>query len=111
VEMLREHCRLAREFAEWVERSEDFEMLAPVPFALVCFRAAPAGVTNIDGLNEELMNRINASGKAYSSHTKLNGKCTLTLSVGSIRAEQRHLDKDRELLTQTLAEILPAYAA
>ncbi len=110
VEMLREHCRLAREFAEWVEGSEDFEMLAPVPFALVCFRAAPAGVTNIDALNEELMNRINASGKAYISHTKLNGKFALRLSVGSIRVEQRHLDKDRELLTQTLAEILPAYA-
>ena len=41
---LREHCRLARLFASWVEEVDDFELLAPVPFALVCFRACPAGV-------------------------------------------------------------------
>jgi aromatic-L-amino-acid decarboxylase len=109
IEMLREHCRLAREFADWVEGSDDFEMLAPVPFALVCFRAAPKGVGDLDALNEDLMNRINASGEAYISHTKLDGKFTLRLSVGSIRVEQRHLEKDRRLLTETLAEIMPAY--
>ncbi|HMS43198.1 MAG TPA: aminotransferase class I/II-fold pyridoxal phosphate-dependent enzyme, partial [Pyrinomonadaceae bacterium] len=86
---LHEHCRLARLFANWVDDSPDFEMLAPVPFALVCFRACPKNVEDLDALNEKIMNEINASGKAYLSHTKLNGKFTLRLSVGSIRVEER----------------------
>lgn len=99
IERIREHCRLARLFASWVEESENFEMLAPVPFALVCFRACPAGVDDLDALNERIMNDINASGEAYLSHTKLDGKFTLRLSVGSIRVEDRHLAKVWDLLT------------
>jgi aromatic-L-amino-acid decarboxylase len=100
IERIREHCRLARLFASWVEESENFEMLAPVPFALVCFRACPPGVDNLDALNEKIMNDINASGEAYLSHTKLDGKFTLRLSVGSIRVEEKHLVKVWELLTR-----------
>lgn len=99
---LREHCRLARLFANWVDDSEDFEMLAPVPFALVCFRACPKNVEDLDALNEKIMNSINASGEAYLSHTKLNGKYTLRLSVGSIRVEERHLRKVWDLLNSKI---------
>lgn len=95
---LREHCRLARMFASWVESSEMFELLAPVPFALVCFRACPSGINDLNELNERIMNEINSSGEAYLSHTKLNGKFALRLSVGSIRVEERHLQKVWELL-------------
>jgi len=101
---IREHCRLARLFASRVEESPDFELMAPVPFALVCFRACPAGVDDLDALNERLMNDINASGEAYLSHTKLNGKFTLRLSVGSIRVEERHLTKVWDSLNRHLAE-------
>lgn len=99
---IREHIRLARLFASWVEESADFELLAPVPFALVCFRAAPSGVDDLDSLNERIMNEINASGEAYLSHTKLNGKFTLRLSVGSIRVEERHIRKVWNLLNERL---------
>lgn len=102
IDRIREHCRLARLFASWVEESSNFEMLAPVPFALVCFRACPAGVEDLDALNERIMNDINASGEAYLSHTKLDGKFTLRLSVGSIRVEEKHLAKVWELLTSAL---------
>lgn len=95
---LREHCRLARLFASWVEGSPDFELLAPVPFALVCFRACPADIDDLDALNEQIMNDINTSGEAYVSHTRLNGKFTLRLSVGSIRVEEKHLEKVWRLL-------------
>jgi aromatic-L-amino-acid decarboxylase len=77
--------------------------MAPVPFALVCFRACPAGVSDLDALNERMMNEINASGHAYLSHTKLNGKFTLRLSVGSIRVEERHLNKVWNLLKVSAA--------
>ncbi|HUR99706.1 MAG TPA: pyridoxal-dependent decarboxylase [Pyrinomonadaceae bacterium] len=99
---IREHCRLARLFASWVEESANFEMLAPVPFALVCFRARPARVDDPDALNEKIMNDINASGEAYLSHTKLDGKFTLRLSVGSIRVEEKHLVKVWELLVKSI---------
>ena len=99
---IREHCRLARLFASWVEESESFDMLAPVPFALVCFRANPEDVEDLDALNEKMMNDINASGEAYLSHTRLDGKFTLRLSVGSIRVEEKHLTKVWDLLNQRI---------
>lgn len=97
---IKEHCRLAELFASWIESSPDFEMLAPVPFSLVCFRACPAGVDGLDGLNERIMNEINASGEAYLSHTKLNGKFTLRLSIGSVRVEERHIKKVWDFLNE-----------
>jgi aromatic-L-amino-acid/L-tryptophan decarboxylase len=103
---IREHCRLAELFASWIEESPDFESMAPVPFALVCFRACPTAATDLDALNERIMNEINASGDAYLSHTKLNGRFTLRLSVGSIRVEERHLQKVWELLNAQLRHLL-----
>lgn len=100
---IRDHCRLAELFTSWVKESENFELMAPVPFALVCFRAAPKGAGDLDALNEQLMNAVNATGKAYLSHTKLNGEFTLRLSVGSIHVEERHLVKVWELLAEKLA--------
>ena len=99
---LREHCRLARLFASWVEEASDWELMAPVPFALVCFRACPGGSGDLNELNERIMNEINASGDAYLSHTKLNGKFTMRLSVGSIRVEERHLTKVWNILNKKL---------
>ena len=117
IERLREHCRLARLFASWVEASDKWELMAPVPFALVCFRAVGTsphdskGVTSndeLDTLNERIMNEINASGEAYLSHTKLNGKYTIRLSVGSIRVEERHLRKVWNLLNERLQGAEPS---
>ena len=95
---IREHIRLANVFKTWVEESDNFEMMAEMPFALVCFRACPKGVDNLNALNEKLMDEINTSGEAYLSHTKLNGIFTLRLSVGSIRVEEKHLRKVWSLL-------------
>ena len=87
-----------------LRRPTDFELLAPVPFALVCFRACPAGVVDLNALNERIMNDINTSGEAYLSHTKLGDKYTLRLSVGSIRVEERHITKVWDSLNRHLAE-------
>lgn len=105
---IREHCRLARLFASWIEASDDFEMMAPVTFALCCFRAKGRNADeDADTLNERLMNAVNASGEAYLSHTKLNGNLALRLSVGSIRVEARHIEKVWHLLNKHLAEARP----
>ncbi|MBL8182113.1 MAG: amino acid decarboxylase [Blastocatellia bacterium] len=101
---LREHCRLAKLFASWVEQSDDWELMAPLPFALVCFRSTRDGYSDeqLNALNERIMNDINTSGEAYLSHTKLNGKFTLRLSIGSIRVEERHIEKVWKLLNEQL---------
>lgn len=105
IERIREHCRLAKLLASWIEADKNWELLAPVPFALVCFRACPKNIENLDELNEKIMNEINQSGKAYLSHTKLNGKFTIRLSIGSLRVEERHIEKIWNLLNETLGEI------
>jgi aromatic-L-amino-acid/L-tryptophan decarboxylase len=107
---IREHCRLAKLFASWVEASPDWELLAPVPFALVCFRARPKldGESDqvrdkrLDVLNEAIMHGVNAAGEAFLSHTKLNDKLTLRLSIGNIRTTERHVKRVWELLNEEL---------
>jgi aromatic-L-amino-acid decarboxylase len=108
-----DHCRLARLFASWVEASTDWEMMAPAPFALVCFRARPADLEKsseaeekrLDALNEAIMHGVNATGKALLSHTKLNGKLTLRLSIGNIRTTERHVRQAWELLNEQLTQL------
>jgi aromatic-L-amino-acid decarboxylase len=93
VARLRRHCELARTFASWVESSTDWELMAPVPFALVCFRYAPAGMSEPerDRANEAIMHHVNAGGDAFLSHTKLDGTFTLRLSIGNIRTDEAHV--------------------
>ncbi len=105
---IREHCRLARLFASWVEESDDWELLAPVPFSLVCFRACPQieGETEaeraarLDALNENIMNGVNQTGKAYLSHTRLKDKLTLRLAIGNIHTAETHLRHIWQLLNE-----------
>jgi len=103
---IREHCRLARLFASWVEESADWELMAPVPLGLVCFRACPTGVENLDKLNETIMHRVNATGRALLSHTKLNDKLTLRLAIGNIRTNETHIQKVWELLNEQLTDVM-----
>jgi aromatic-L-amino-acid decarboxylase len=102
IDRLRGHCVLAREFAGWIRVSPDWQLLAPVPFALVCFRYAPRGMSepDRDGANEAIMHIVNGTGDVFLSHTKLDGRYALRLSIGNIRTEERHI----ELAWQRLRE-------
>src|ERR1041385_947526 len=110
---IREHCRLARLFVSWVEGSTDWELMAPAPFALVCFRARNAvdgesentRTRRLNDLNEAVMHGVNATGKAFLSHTKLNDQLTLRLSIGNIRTTERHLEQVWELLNDQLKKL------
>lgn len=101
---IREHCRLARVFASWIDESSDWELLAPVPLGLVCFRARPEGfdAAGLDALNEAIMHGVNATGRALLSHTRLNDKLTLRLSIGNIRTTEKHVRQVWELLNEQL---------
>ena len=73
---LRHHIALANKLKEWVELDPDFELMAPVPFNLVCFRFKPSGVEDeqiLEAKNKDLLERLNASGKMYLTHTRIRG--------------------------------------
>jgi aromatic-L-amino-acid decarboxylase len=108
---IREHCRLARLFAGWVTEDPDWELLAPVPFSTVCFRARPqagggaqgTNAARLDALNERLMQSVNATGEIYLSHTRLNGAFALRLAIGNIRTTEAHIRRAWEILKEHAA--------
>jgi aromatic-L-amino-acid decarboxylase len=97
---LRGHVRLARLFRGLVEADPGFEIVAPSPLSVVCFRARFPGSSpeEEDRRNAEMMDAVNASGDAYLSHTKLKGRTVLRLAVGNLRTEERHVRRAFELL-------------
>jgi aromatic-L-amino-acid decarboxylase len=98
---LREHCRLARQFAAWVDEDGNFERVAPVPFSVVCFRALFAGSSDRrERLQRLLLDRVNAAGPVFLSGTELVGRFTLRVAVGNLRTEERHLRTAWTLLTE-----------
>jgi aromatic-L-amino-acid decarboxylase len=104
-ERLRRHIAMAADFAAWVDAAPGFERLAPAPFSVVCFRARPAGVEGeaLDRLNMELMERVNASGEVFLSHTKLDGRVSLRVAIGNLATVESDLGRCRQLLEEGLA--------
>jgi aromatic-L-amino-acid decarboxylase len=99
-EMVRQHVRLAAEFANWVTADSRFELAAPAPLNLVCFRHV-AG----DTLNQRLLDRVNESGRMYLTHTRLDGKLTLRMSIGQLNTRRHHVEAAWQLLRETAAEL------
>jgi len=99
---LEAHVHLARTFASWIDDAPGWERLAPVPFSVVCFRHHPAGVDDeemLERVNAAILERVNQSGEAFLSHTKLDGRYTLRLAIGNIKTEERHVRRAWELLS------------
>jgi aromatic-L-amino-acid decarboxylase len=84
---IRQHVALAQTFADWVRDSEKFELAAPAPLNLVCFRH-----TGGDEVNRQILDRVNRSGKLFLTHTVLSGRYTLRLCVGQTNTEARHVE-------------------
>jgi aromatic-L-amino-acid decarboxylase len=84
--MVRHHVQLTNQFVDWLHADDRFEIVAPVSLNLVCFRMR-AG----DEANEKLLHKLNASGKLYLSHTKLNGKYALRLCVGQTYTDEENV--------------------
>ncbi|HEV8239211.1 MAG TPA: pyridoxal-dependent decarboxylase [Thermoanaerobaculia bacterium] len=97
--MVRNHVALAQRFASWVAADAEWELAAPVPLNLVCFRHRGG-----DAMNQRILDRVNASGEAYLTHTKLDGKLTLRLCIGQARTEARHVERAWELLRADAAD-------
>jgi aromatic-L-amino-acid decarboxylase len=85
---VRRHVELGQRFAAWVRDDPRFEIAAPAPLNLVCFRHRSG-----DAANQAIMERLNASGDVYLTHTKLGGRFTLRLAVGQWQTELRHVER------------------
>jgi aromatic-L-amino-acid/L-tryptophan decarboxylase len=99
---LAEHMRLARLFAGWVDASDRFERVAPVPFSVVCFRLRGAAT---DADHQRVLDAINATGEVFLSHTKLEGRYVLRLAIGNLNTAERHVARAWELLNSVAASI------
>jgi aromatic-L-amino-acid decarboxylase len=97
---IRQHVKLAQQFAGWVAEDPDFELAAPAPLNLVCFRHN-AG----DEFNHQLLDIINRSGKIYLTHTRLDNRFTLRLCVGQTNTKAEHVQQAWDLLRMVANQI------
>jgi aromatic-L-amino-acid decarboxylase len=102
---LREHIAMASDLAAWVDAHPTFERVAPTPLSVVCFRAAPPETEDpaaVDELNMQLMERVNATGDIYLSHTKLDTGVAIRVAIGNLGTTDDDLARCRELLEEEL---------
>jgi aromatic-L-amino-acid decarboxylase len=98
-ERVRLHVQLAQEFAAWVRKDPRFELAAPTPLNLVCFRHVGG-----EAANQQILDRLNAAGRIHLSHTRLDGKLTLRLSIGQTDTQRRHVEQAWQLIQEAAAE-------
>ncbi len=105
INRLRDHLRISLMFRDFIEESEDFELMAPVPFSVICFRFNPgrkiSDEDELEKINSDLMEKINSTGKLFLSHTKLRGKYIIRYAVGNINTNEDHIKKAWELISSS----------
>ena len=101
VDRIRHHVSLAARFASWVDRNPALERLAPQNFSVVCFRAPPAGMHDeqeLQALNIAVLEKVNASGDVFLSHTKLKGRYCIRVAVGNLGTDLQRVRRAYELV-------------
>jgi aromatic-L-amino-acid/L-tryptophan decarboxylase len=111
---IREHIRLARLFASWLDADPQFQVLAPVTMVVVCFRAVPhaapstlAGDEELNDFNRRLIEAVNRTGEAYLTYTILRGHIAMRLAVGNVLTSERHLTRVYEIIRHEAAHLGP----
>ena len=101
--VLRGHMNLAAWVQKQIEESQDFELLYPVTLNLVCFRYNPGQMDEeaLNALNETLMHQLNASGKLYLTHTKINGVFVLRMVIGNAYVTEQHVQGAWQQIAET----------
>jgi len=98
--VIRQHVRLAELFERWVRTEPGWEIVAPRHFSLVCFR-----LDGSDEANEALVERVNASGEVFLSHTKLDGRYVLRLAIGQERTTEDDVRRTWQVLRREAASL------
>lgn len=105
---LRQDIELTKYLKEKIDGDKEFEILAPVDFNVICFRFKPNETKDIDALNkinEELMNLVNSTGKAFFTHTKLNGSFVIRFVIGQTNVKKENVDNAWELIKSKVNEL------
>lgn len=100
---IRQHCALAQQFAGWVRAEPGWEVMAPVNMSVICFRHRPDASLDDGQLgahNARILDRVNASGSIFMSHTKLGGDYVLRVAIGNLRTQEAHLAEAWRLLRE-----------
>ena len=105
VERLCEQIRLANLLASWIKSDNRFELAAPISMGVVCFRFVRADKGEIDRSNSEIVERINSSGRAYLTQTKLRGRTVMRIGLGNVLTMEEHLRQAWELIRKTAADL------
>lgn len=100
--LLREHLRLAKLFASWVDAHEGFELIGDAPLATVCFRCLGPG--NLDERNRGLLARLNAGGKLFLTGTSLKGRYVLRLALGHLTTTEQDVLRAWQLIVEAAGE-------
>ena len=105
---LRRHIALAQEFAQWMRAEPHWEILAPHPLSVVCFRYAPPGLgeAQLEARNAAILEGVNATGEVFLSHTKIDGRYALRLAIGNLRTQRSDVEFAWDLL-KSKAGVLP----
>jgi len=96
--VIRSHIEMARELAGWIDADARFERVAPAPFSVVCFR-----FKGPDEANRRLLAEVNASGRAFLSHTVLGGRFVLRVAVGNLGTTMEDLEAVWRLVREKAA--------
>ncbi len=106
--VLRRHIAMADDFRRSVESNPDFEVLAPAPFGLVCFRYKPKGLADgpeLDMLNEKLLAAVNSTGRVHLTHTRLGGNFAVRMSIGQLETAREDVDAAYRLFVEKAGEL------
>jgi aromatic-L-amino-acid decarboxylase len=98
---LNEFVRLANLFADWINSDSRFELVAPVSMGVVCFRFVGGDKSKIDQINSEIVEKINASGRAYLTQTKLRDRTVMRIGLGNVLTTEEHLHRAWEMIRKT----------
>jgi len=109
---LRAHIALAQTFAAWIEATPEWEICAPHPLSVVCYRYVPAGLdaARVDARNDAIVAAVNADGRIMISATKLHGRTVLRLAIGNERTTRDDVALAWEILRETAAALAVAAA-
>ena len=105
VARLREQIRLANLLADWIKKDDRFELSAQPSMGVICFRFIESDEKKLDQLNSDIVERINASGRAYLTQTKLRGRTVMRIGLGNVLTTEEHLRKGWEIIQETASDL------
>lgn len=100
---IRAHARLAQSLVAWIDSHPEIERLAPAHFSVVCFRIHPAGTDDeaeLDRFNAAVLERVNAGGEVFISHTRLKGRYCLRVAIGNLQTDLSRVQRAYQLICE-----------